>query len=97
VDRLNLEMNCRVSGGSRLRAQEYELRVGRRTYLSKGAPGDLNGGEADWPEPTSLGRLLLLLALSFSSALHAPLFLCVCVLHGVGPSKLSRPLLCLHD
>jgi hypothetical protein len=44
------------------------------------------------------GRLtsLLLFAQLFSSALMLALLLCDRVLHGVAPSKRSRPLLCLH-
>jgi hypothetical protein len=63
----------------------------------RGALGGFKRGEADWPGPTVLGGLLLLLAPAFSSALHAPLLLCDHVLHGVAPPKCSRPLLCLHD
>jgi hypothetical protein len=97
VGELKLKMDCRVSRGSGLGAQEHKLATGLETYLRKTSTRGEQKEEAVRPGPTGLGSLLHISAPSFSSALLAPLLLCVCVLNVVAPSKLSHPLLCLHN
>jgi hypothetical protein len=63
MDELKLKKECTVSGYFGLRAQEHEQRAGRGTQLRKTST---RGG---------LGPSLVLSALSFSSALHAPFLL----------------------
>jgi hypothetical protein len=70
--------------------------LGERLTCRRGAPGGSRRGEAGRPRTTGLGSSLPLSASIFSSALHAPLLLCDCVIHGVALPKHSRLLLCLH-
>jgi hypothetical protein len=61
------------------------------------APRGKIKGEAARPGQSGLGALLPLSAPAFSNALHASLLLCDRMLHGVAPSKCSRPHIFLHD
>jgi hypothetical protein len=91
MDELKLGMGSNVSGLD-LELKNTNRELDKGLNYRREAPRGLKGGEAGRP-----GVLLHLLVSSFSSALHTPLLLCDCVLHGVAPPKCSSPLLCLHD